>query len=212
MTEHTGIPIHSEGDRDAQLAADGGPDYELADTMALDRAEQYQALFDETRATIVTLLLERAATVSELAATMGKPSGTIGHHVAVLESAGLIKLVRTEKVRAIEAKYFGRAARTYLLGSETEIDLDVEMPPNHFLTTAAAEYDSAGTSKRHDHCPLSTLRYARIPEHRVKEWVNRIGELMEDFVSEPREGEVTYGLLVAFYPTDRPHLPDRAAS
>jgi hypothetical protein len=55
---------------------------------------------------------------------------------------------------------------------------------------------------------MSTLRYARISEDRAAEWVMRMSELTQEFASEPRDGEVTYGLLVAYYPTDRPHLPD----
>jgi hypothetical protein len=55
---------------------------------------------------------------------------------------------------------------------------------------------------------MSTLRYARIPDDRASEWLLRLGELTQEFVSETRAGETTYGLLVAFYPTKRPHLPD----
>jgi hypothetical protein len=55
---------------------------------------------------------------------------------------------------------------------------------------------------------MSTLRYARIPDERAAEWVLRLGELTQEFASEPRGGDTTYGLLAAFYPTDRPHLPD----
>ena len=53
-------------------------DYELADTLKLDRPEQYRALFDETRTSIIQLLGDRAATIKELAETLGKPKGTIG--------------------------------------------------------------------------------------------------------------------------------------
>jgi hypothetical protein len=55
---------------------------------------------------------------------------------------------------------------------------------------------------------MSTLRHARVPDDRAEEWLLRLGELAQDFVSEKRGGETTYALLVAFYPTDRPHLPD----
>ena len=48
----------------------------------------------------------------------------------------------------------------------------------------------------------------RIPNDRAREWALRLGELSQEFVSEERGGETTFGLLVALYPTDRPHLPD----
>jgi DNA-binding transcriptional ArsR family regulator len=185
------------------------PDYELEETMEFETPEQFRALFVDTRLRIVDLLLERAATVSELAETLGKPKGTVGHHVSVLEDAGLIHVVRTKKVRAIEAKYYGRTARTFLLTSK--VHADIEVSPDYFLAAAATEYaDATRLFQEGRHGPImSTLRYARIPEERAEEWVLRLGELTQDFASDKRGGDTTYGLLVALYPTGRPHLPNR---
>lgn len=181
----------------------GAPDYELDEILEIDQPQQFKALFDETRLAIVDLLLERAATTKDLAATLDKPKGTVGHHLSVLEEAGLIRIVRTEMVRAIEAKYYGRVARTYSLLDKA--DVGFELTPDHFLQSAAVEFakvedPSSGT--------LSTLRYARIPDERADEWVQRLIELAHEFTAETRGGETTYGLLLAIYPTDRPHLPD----
>jgi DNA-binding transcriptional ArsR family regulator len=183
------------------------PDYGLEETLAFQNPEQFRALFEDTRLRIVDLLLERAATVTELAAVLVKPKGTVGHHVGVLEQAGLIRVVRTKKVRAIEAKYYGRVARTYLLTPQVDVDLHVS--PDYFLTSAASEFAKAAHGNEeliHD-TMISTLRYARIPNERAREWGLRLGELAQEFVSEARGGETTFGLLVAMYPTDRPHLP-----
>jgi DNA-binding transcriptional ArsR family regulator len=188
------------------------PDYELEETIEVDTPERYRALFEETRLQLVDLVLERAATVTELAATMEKPKGTVGHHMSVLEKAGLVRVVRTRKVRAIEAKYYGRTARTYVLCAPSGSDVDIE--PSVFLTEAATEF--AAASRRHtttgEDTVLSTLRHVRIPHDRAREWALRIGELAQEFASEKRGGEVTYGLLLALYPTDRPHLPDNAGA
>jgi DNA-binding transcriptional ArsR family regulator len=186
------------------MADHSSPDYELQPTLQFDVPNQYRALFEDTRLRIVDLLLERAATIKELSETLAKPKGTIGHHVSVLEQAGLIHVVRTKMVRAIEAKYYGRTARTYLIGDES--DAGFELAPDHFLTSAAREF--AHSPKDDPAGPLSTLRYARIPSERAREWADRLIELTQDFAAEARGGETTYGLLVAMYPTDRPHLPD----
>lgn len=191
MADHTGMADHK------------APDYELDQELHLETVDQYRALFEETREKIVDLLLERAANIKDLAETLDKPKGTIGHHVSVLEDAGLIRVVRTEKIRAIESKYYGRTARTYVIGDSP--DSSVEIAPAHFLTAAAAEY--AKLSKD-DHKALSTLRYARIPDDRAEEWNMRLTDLAAEFTAEKRGGERTYGLLIALYPTDRPHLPD----
>ena len=180
------------------------PDYTLDPTLVFQNTDQYRALFEETRMQIVDLLLERAATIKELSDTLGIPKGTIGHHVGVLEEAGLIKVVRTKKVRAIEAKYYGRTARTYLLASKPE---DIDVAPDNFLTQAASAYTRAASLEA-EVGPMSTLRHARIPDARAGEWAERLTDLVSEFTEETRGGDTTYGLLVAFYPTDRPHLPD----
>ncbi len=187
------------------------PDYDLEETMSFETVDQFKALFDETRMQISDLLLERAATTSEIADTLGRPKGTIGHHISVMQEAGLIQVVRTKKVRAIEAKYYGRVARTFLLGSK--VDVDIETSPDYFLTSAAAEFAKAAHGLHAEQAlpMVSTLRYARIPVERADEWVVRLSELTQEFVSEPRSGETTFGMLIAFYPTDRPHLPDAEA-
>lgn len=184
------------------------PDYDLEETFELTTPKQFRALFEETRRQIIHLLLERAATITELAATLDIPKGTIGHHVGVLETAGLIHVVRTKKVRAIEAKYYGRTARTFLLTSKVETDF---VPAPDFLLDAAAEEFARARDliDESEETPImSTLRYARVPNDRAAEWVIRLGELTQEFASDQRGGDTTYGLLAAFYPTDRPHLPD----
>lgn len=185
------------------MADHKAPDYELDDILEVDQLEQFKALFEETRLAIVDLLLERAATNKDLAKALDKPKGTIGHHLSVLEDAGLIRVVRTKMVRAIEAKYYGRVARTYFLADKADVGFG--LAPDHFLQSAAADFakvedPSTGT--------LSTLRYARIPDERADEWVERLIELAHEFTAEARGGETTYGLLLAMYPTDRPRLPD----
>ena len=48
------------------------------------------------------------------------PKGTVGHHLKVLEKAGLVRVVRTRKVRALTEKYYGRVARMFVLKSADE--------------------------------------------------------------------------------------------
>ena len=75
--------------------------------------EQLRALGDDLRSKIVVLLRERAASTTELAEKLELPKGTVGHHVKVLEKAGLIRVVRTRQVRALTERYYGRTARLF---------------------------------------------------------------------------------------------------
>src|ERR1051325_2112106 len=94
------------------------PDYELADRIALTQPSQVRALTHPLRNTILQLLHERAATVTELATAVGRPKSTVAHHVAVLAGNGLLQVVRTRKVRAIEERFYGRTARMFYVSLE----------------------------------------------------------------------------------------------
>ncbi len=179
------------------------PDYPLDDFRQLD-AEQIRTLIEPTRKQIVDLLTERAATVSQLAEALDRPKGTIGHHAKALESAGLITVVRVEKVRAIEAKYYGRTARTFLL---TELN-DIGATHDFMLRDALVEMEKARAAGITDGA-ISTVRYARIPAERAREWHERLAALMNEFVGQERGGDTVFGAAVALFPTTRPALGDR---
>ena len=70
------------------------------------------------RARIIMLLRERAASTTELAKALGVAKGTAGHHVKVLERAGLIRVVATRQIRAVTEKYYGRVARLFVLKTD----------------------------------------------------------------------------------------------
>src|SRR6059058_5216961 len=92
------------------------PDYDLADRIALTEPSQVRAVGHPLRTTVLGLLHERAATVSELAIALERPKSTVAHHVKVLGAAGLVQVVRTRRVRAIEERFYGRTARMFYVG------------------------------------------------------------------------------------------------
>src|SRR6266513_4260628 len=100
------------------------PDYNLADRIALTKPAQVKAIGHPLRTTILGLLHERAATVTELALANERPRSTVAHHVKVLTEAGLVRVVRTRRVRAIEERFYGRTARMFYVGVERSPDGD----------------------------------------------------------------------------------------
>src|SRR6476661_318282 len=93
------------------------PDYDLEDMLVVTAPAQLRSLADPLRATLLELLLERAASVTEMAQAVGRPKSTVAYHVNLLVEAGLFKVVRTQRVRAIEERYYGRVARTIYIGA-----------------------------------------------------------------------------------------------
>ena len=77
-----------------------------------------RALADELRGRIISLLRERAWSTQQLARELDLPKGTVGHHLKVLERAGLIRIVHTRQVRAVTEKFYGRVARLFLFQAE----------------------------------------------------------------------------------------------
>ncbi|NDL60798.1 winged helix-turn-helix domain-containing protein [Phytoactinopolyspora mesophila] len=197
MADHTGTPDHTSVPGQPPT-----PDYPLDEQLSLSRPDQYRALFEQTRQAIVGLLLERAATTSDLAIALEKPKGTVGHHLKVLEDAGLVRVVRTKRVRALEAKYYGRTARVFIFQKAGE----AATVPQQILSTAATEIAEVPADTD---LPLNAnARYARIPAERAEEWSQRINELIMEFAGEPRGGDVTYGFVAGIYPTSRKRLPE----
>src|SRR5215471_5088484 len=118
------------------------PDYELADRLALTEPSQVKALGHPLRNTILGLLHERAATVSDLAVALERPKSTVAHHVKVLAEAGLVQVVRTRRVRAIEERFYGRTARMFYVSVERSGDGD-DMPRD-FNDFEVAAHESSG--------------------------------------------------------------------
>jgi DNA-binding transcriptional ArsR family regulator len=180
------------------------PDYELADTVELTTAEQVRAISDPLRTTILGLLHERAATVTELATAVGRPKSTVAHHVKVLTDAGILRVVRTRRVRAIEERFYGRAARMFFVGLGRQ-GAGGQLPHDFNDFEVAAEeskpaYD-AGQMR-------SFIRHARIPEERAAEFWQQVDTLIHRFDRLPRAGDTTYGFAVGLYPIgDYPTLP-----
>src|SRR5919202_4718019 len=90
-------------------------DYDADEVLVVDRPDQLRALADNLRATLVALLRERARSTQELSEELRLPKGTVGHHLKVLERAGLIRVVRTRPVRAVTEKFYGRVARLFII-------------------------------------------------------------------------------------------------
>ena len=174
--------------------SDDRRDYDLEAELLVDTPAQLKALGDPLRSTIIDLVLERAMSVTELADRLDRPRGSVAYHVDVLVDAGLLRVVRTRQVRAIEERFYGRPALTYLLPSRPG-----EIP---FIRDVLAEMDVERLATD-DSTGNSTYRHARIPEARMHDFADRLHALALEFAEEPRGGDTEYGLYIALFPTNR---------
>jgi DNA-binding transcriptional ArsR family regulator len=182
------------------------PDYELADRIALTLPAQVKAIGHPLRTTILSLLHERAATVTELAVATGRPKSTVAHHVKVLVDNGLLHVVRTRRVRAIEERFYGRTARMFYVDAERSAN--GEDMPRDFNDFDVAARESAAAYE--DGKLWGFIRHARISQDQAAGFWERMAELVAEFDRLPRTGDTMYGFAVGVYPTDHPTLPDKS--
>lgn len=183
--------------------ADNPPDYELADRLALTRPAQVKAVGHPLRTTILQLLHERAATVTELAAAVERPKSTVAHHVDVLARNGLLQVVRTRRVRAVEERFYGRTARLFYVAAEPSAT--GQEVPGDFNDFEVAARESARAFERGR--LWGFIRHARISDDQAGQFWDRMAELVDEFDRMPRSGETMYGFAIGIYPTEHPTLP-----
>ncbi len=178
------------------------PDYDLVDRIVVTSPAELRAMADPLRSTILDLLLERAATVSELASAVGRPKSTVAHHVKVLVDAGMLRVVRSRRVRAIDERFYGRTARLYFVG-QVPLEEITPVPWTNYLADAAAESMSAYRAD----LMWANIRHARISRQRARDFWVRVEAVVREFSELPRDGDTVFGFVAGLYPTEHPTLP-----
>jgi DNA-binding transcriptional ArsR family regulator len=164
------------------------PDNDLDDVLTIEEPERLRAVADPTRGRIIALLNHRAASTTELAAALGIPKGTIGHHLKVLEKAKLVRVVRTRKVRALTEMYYGRVARLFVLKSVGDAAPE-ELRGG--AITAMMLRQGADEALATDDKSESGIVRARLTPQDVLRFQKRLNRLLADFNgSADPEGEL----------------------
>jgi DNA-binding transcriptional ArsR family regulator len=197
------IPMNTLPDTDP----DGGPILpedvpvtmpELPRELMISTEQQFKAIADPVRTRILGIIQNQPATAKQIADKLKLPPGTVGHHLQVLEAAGLAKIVARRLVRGIVAKYYTRTARIFGYNFPPEvrghasIALDFAAKLRDELADTLAAQDDAD-------CKTSFPR-ARLSSERFQVYLERVKALVDDFMSEPAapDGQV-YSLFVALF-------------
>ena len=155
-----------------------------------------RALADELRARIVALLRERAWSTQQLARELDVPKGTVGHHMKVLERAGLIHVVATRQVRAITEKYYGRVAKLFLY--------EVEDPEDARVLGATTLRQAAHELERAPEGAAWGLVGARLTQEDARRFHRRQKRLIDDFLAAETPDGIPVRLAVALWGAEAP--------
>lgn len=177
------------------------PTKSAARHLDVTRPDQLHALGDSTRWRILGRLLDGPASVQELARALGVAKGTIGHHVRVLDAAGLVRVVEEQRVRGVVQKRYARVARQYRLregeasGPATRDARFSHLPLRQALGEARAERGGDDPSS-------AIVVRARMPAARARRFARLIEQLAAEFAEgAPGEGEA-FGFVAAVYVPD----------
>jgi DNA-binding transcriptional ArsR family regulator len=186
------------------------PDYQLDEVLALTTVDQLRALSNTTRQQILGLLTQRAATTKQLAEALAQPKGTVSHHLHTLETAGLIRVVRTRQVRAITEKYYGKVARLTRIATGGCLPSEIAAHQAYgidalLLQQAQAEIKPATDT---DDPTMFVLVHARIPASQARRFAHQVEALSQEFCKEEVPGEQMYGFVAGIYATRQPTLPE----
>ena len=172
----------------------------MASELTITRPDQLQALADPTRWRILGRLLDGRASIQELARSLGAAKGTVGHHVRVLEAAGLIRVAETRRVRGVTEKRYLRVAMKFQL-PDADDPMSADHPGLETLPLRSALAEARPRSGPDDPS-MSIVMRARMPADRAR----RFGELIAALAAEfsegaPQDGE-TFGFVGAIYVPD----------
>ncbi len=172
---------------------------ELPATKTITTVEQLKAFADPARTRILSIIQNQPATAKQIADRLGIPPGTVGHHLQVLEAAGLAQVTARRLVRGIVAKYYTRTARIFTFDLPHEVvgapEVSLKM-----LGDAHGELCDTMAAIGDDASLLTAFPHLRMSERRMEEFHDRLEALVDEFIAGPPddEGQV-YGLAVAFF-------------
>ncbi|MYZ10024.1 helix-turn-helix domain-containing protein [Streptomyces sp. SID2999] len=150
---------------------------DLPEAFHVTTDEQLRAVSSLTRHRIMGVLRFEPATITQIAERVGLAKGSSSYHVRLLERAGLVRVVRTRKVRGVTERYYAMAARSVVLPDPGEGGPDV------LMRHAVADLEAAPVDgERH-----VRMAHLRLTEGQFAELGARLEALAEEYrgLSDP---------------------------
>ncbi|MQY10829.1 hypothetical protein SRB5_09420 [Streptomyces sp. RB5] len=169
------------------------PTGDLPDALHVTTAEQLRAVSNLTRHRIMAVLRFEPATITQIADRVGLAKGSSSYHVRLLERSGLVKVVRTRKVRGVTERYYAMAARSIVLPEPGEGGPDV------LMRHAVADLEESPAGERH-----VRMAHLRLTEEQFAELAARLAALADEYreLSDPSLPDASL-VFALFHPAPR---------
>src|SRR6266699_2412231 len=162
-------------------------------------AQQFRAISDPMRSRILGIIQHQPVTAKQIADRLGATPGAIGHHLHVLEAAGLAQVVARRLIRGIVANYYTRTARIFDYKLPREViggsSANLEIMTNALDQLAEAEANIEEDEYRYEGFP-----HIRLSPERARYYSERLKALVDDILHEtPDPNGKVYSILVSMF-------------
>src|ERR1051326_8097885 len=172
---------------------------ELPARVSITTFEQFKAVSEPVRSRILGIIQNQPATAKQLADRLGATPGAIGHHLRVLEEAGLAQIVARRLVRGIVANYYTRTARIFTYELPEDVKGGVSSALD-IMDTARNELVGAQASLKEDPYQCISFPHVRLSPERARQYVERLDALLDDLLHEqPDPDGKGYGVLMSMF-------------
>ena len=167
---------------------------------SISTIQQFKAISNTTRSKILSIVQHQPATAKQIATRLGATPGAIGHHLKVLEEAGLVQIVARRLSRGIVANYYTRVARIFdfdlvpeTWGRQGTLDIF-----NTFREQYIDSKDIQGDME--EEISRMAFPHARLSREKAQSYAERLEKIVEDLLAEPpsAKGDV-YGIFISLF-------------
>ncbi len=85
----------------------------MEELLVLNSPEKVKIISDKLRISVLKILIEKQATVKQVADILGQSSAKIHYHVKELEKQGFVRIVEVVEKGGILEKYYRAVAKNY---------------------------------------------------------------------------------------------------
>ena len=172
---------------------------ELPTTVMITTFEQFKAISEPVRSRILGIIQNQPATAKQIADRLGATPGAIGHHLHVLEDAGLAQIVARRLVRGIVANYYTRTARIFKYDLPEEVTGNVDASLE-IINKAHNEMIEAHAIIKEDPFWCDSFPHIRLSPERARYYFDRLQALVNDVLNDtPDPDGKVYGIIVGMF-------------
>lgn len=172
---------------------------ELPPTVAITTLQQFKAVSHPLRTQILSIIQHQPATAKQIANRLKASTGSIGHHLKLLEEAGLAQVVAKRVTNGIIAKYYARTGKIFMFELPPEL-VSPRSVTKDIVGNALAELHATLDEKGEQASVLSGYPRRKLSAKQIAKYEQRMTKLIDDFINEPADPQgVAVGLVYALF-------------